>query len=683
VESAVQKVIRTAKLSPPPAGKVYGLFVSVAGGGTFPPSDRTLAQVGLKNMDVVYLKQRTAPSASNTAYAPTLSVSGSIIPPITISAGATKTLPSANANSGSTISSPLSPRASHVPTGPSPPASPRDNTVDQKNEKPAPTSPKGTSSPITSAGTTPPIDWNNRNNRASTAMQTKARTAIGTLRGTITGNRDGNSTTPSESAPPPAFPVEDGHLMLVVECPEHQLTRTVRVAKGENLANLLTHITKKNPIPDIADYAIFLKDNRARGQISKVATIEELGLPSMTRLLLQRVQIVLNIKLPWQEAEITIATEPETFVKDLLKQIIATIKRKRTLEKENEYSLFLCSKVGGEIMLEPKRTVASYRMNSGTQLHFKREEDSVTSKRRSQRLAGLTKGICLTVEAPALGVKKTFQFAHNTSIAEVIKTFTRTCKVADMSNYSLFVPASNGNPERMMEHLLKLSDYNLDNMANLLYKARPDTGGETLTPKPTVEPDKNFGVDPETLPKVDDRSFLVPTVLAQLRQTLYEKEGPQQEGVFRLAGDEMEMLQLKKKLGDGTYEGSNDINTVATLIKRWFGELPVRVFSALPTEEYERCVQNPTACATFPEKLAEPQRTLFLWFAEILVDVARQQSINKMTPGNIAVVTAPVLANISKENPIEGLIITGQVVNIITNFLNARLASSSGKQAGE
>jgi hypothetical protein len=61
----------------------------------------------------------------------------------------------------------------------------------------------------------------------------------------------------------------------------------------------------------------------------------------------------------------------------------------------------------------------------------------------------------------------------------------------------------------------------------------------------------------------------------------------------------------------------------------------VRVFAAMPKGEYERCVGDEAACATFPDRLAEPHRTLFLWFAAILIDVAKRQHINKMGPGNL------------------------------------------------
>jgi hypothetical protein len=58
-----------------------------------------------------------------------------------------------------------------------------------------------------------------------------------------------------------------------------------------------------------------------------------------------------------------------------------------TLEKPNEYCLFFPMEKGGEIMLEEKRTIASYRLNSHTLLHFKKISKSITATQKStQRL---------------------------------------------------------------------------------------------------------------------------------------------------------------------------------------------------------------------------------------------------------------------------------------------------------
>ncbi len=48
------------------------------------------------------------------------------------------------------------------------------------------------------------------------------------------------------------------------------------------------------------------------------------------------------------------------------------------------------------------------------------------------------------------------------------------------------------------------------------------------------------------------------------------------------------------------------------------------------------------ACASFSDKLPEPHRSLFLWLAALLVEVAKNHHINKMTPGNLGTSFPPL-----------------------------------------
>jgi hypothetical protein len=126
---------------------------------------------------------------------------------------------------------------------------------------------------------------------------------------------------------------------------------------------------------------------------------------------LVRTQIVLKVE--WEGTTFNIATHPETAVKQTLQQIHTIIRKKcvpchrwhaphahacphtctkpcgdrTTLEKPNEYALFFPMEKGGEILLEEKRTIASYRLNSQTLLHFKKISKSITATQKStQRL---------------------------------------------------------------------------------------------------------------------------------------------------------------------------------------------------------------------------------------------------------------------------------------------------------
>lgn len=518
------------------------------------------------------------------------------------------------------------------------------------------------------------------------------------------------STSPPSSPPPVPFVVDEGRVAIVVECLDQKFQRTIRTDEDATLNDILAQLVKKNPFPDVNDYAFFLKENKTRGPLSKLEPLKNFAFEPMTVLQLIRTQVVLKVE--WEGTTFNIATQPESSVKQTLQQIHTIIRKKTTLEKPNEYCLFFPMEKGGEIMLEEKRTIASYRLNSHTLLHFKKISKSITATQKStQRLDKLLAAekeagddkVYLIIESPTHGIKKTFQFSSDTQVMEAMRQFNRYCKATNTSAYHLVIPpATSNDDEVVLDNMQRLSHYNFGHLTRVHFKEKVSPsapprmstlmsglGGtlrrrtvltasqEKAITKNQQQPFSVFRIDPSILPHVEDNGFQVPAFLAQMRKSLYEKNALEQEGLFRLAGDELEMNLIKKQVSDGSYTDCIDVNAVATLIKRWFGELPVRVFAAMPKGEYERCVGDEAACATFPDRLAEPHRTLFLWFAAILIDVAKRQHINKMGPGNLAVVVAPILAHIPDGNPIEGLIITGHVVNIITVYLQHRLKSEA------
>jgi len=490
----------------------------------------------------------------------------------------------------------------------------------------------------------------------------------------------------------------EGWVVFVVECPEHKFQRTVRMPDNSNLNDVLQKIVKKNPLENFNTYTFFLKDNKARGQLSKFEFLKDLQLPPMTTLLLIRTQVVLQVT--WEHHTFSISLEPQATVKQALQLIHKIIQKRATVEKLTEYNLFLAMGKGGEIMLEEKRTISSYRFKPDTVLEFKKASKSISQTTKSthrldQLLANETPdaNVYLVIESIRHGIKKTLCYTSDTQVMEVMRQFNRYCKVENISAYQLAIPSSSGSDEIVLDNMQHLGHYNLSHLTHVQFREkhagpisassrlglatrslrhmrhqRADEVEQEQPPAPTV-----FGVDPLTLPQVEDNGFRVPALLGQLRKSLYEKDAFSQEGIFRLAGDELEMSLIKKQLNEGTYNDCIDVNAVATLIKRWFGELPVRVFAALPKEEFNRCVADAKFCATFPDKLSEPHHTLFLWLAHILVDAAKLQHINKMTPGNLAVVVSPTLAHIPDDNPIEGLVVTGRVVNILTVYLQSRL----------
>jgi len=179
-----------------------------------------------------------------------------------------------------------------------------------------------------------------------------------------------------------------------------------------------------------------------------------------------------------------------------------------------------------------------------------------------------------------------------------------------------------------------------------------------------------FGVDPASLEVGEDEEngYRVPSILILMKKSLVDNGGLLQEGIFRLAGEQTEIRRIKEIMNKKEFVASNDINTVASLIKIWFRELPTPILNALPTEsifyssDMNECV---TAFGTLPE----PQKTLLDWLLHLLIVVSANSEVNKMTAQNLAIVVAPNLYDVSTSNPMEGLVMSQKCVQFLHNVL--------------
>mmetsp|Transcript_8504 Transcript_8504/g.11737 ORF Transcript_8504/g.11737 Transcript_8504/m.11737 type:complete len:692 (-) Transcript_8504:48-2123(-) len=175
-----------------------------------------------------------------------------------------------------------------------------------------------------------------------------------------------------------------------------------------------------------------------------------------------------------------------------------------------------------------------------------------------------------------------------------------------------------------------------------------------------------FGVDPATLDIDidDDNELCVPAILLQLKECLKSKDGLRREGIFRISGNSATVDSLKKQINARLFIDSNDVYSIANLIKIWFRDLPTPVLQSLTRdqlfeEDAEKCVQ-----AIFG--LPEPQLSLVMWLIDLVIECASHQSESKMSVENLAIVIAPNLYQPDKTvDAMEGLIRTQK----ITKFL--------------
>jgi len=186
-----------------------------------------------------------------------------------------------------------------------------------------------------------------------------------------------------------------------------------------------------------------------------------------------------------------------------------------------------------------------------------------------------------------------------------------------------------------------------------------------------------FGVDPCSLEQDQDDGLLVPAILVVMKKSLIEFGGLQQEGIFRLAGEQTEIRRLKEIMNKKEFTSSNDVNTIGSLIKIWFRELPTPILNALPSEAIFHSAEL-SECVNALEKLPEPQRTLLDWLMNLLLMVAANCQINKMSAQNLAIVVAPNLYDVSTSNPMEGLVMSQKCVQFLHNILLWKMQQGHG-----
>jgi hypothetical protein len=169
---------------------------------------------------------------------------------------------------------------------------------------------------------------------------------------------------------------------------------------------------------------------------------------------------------------------------------------------------------------------------------------------------------------------------------------------------------------------------------------------------------KVFGVDLDTL--VQRQKSEVPKVVLQTIEYLHNKKAHLEEGIFRIPGNNIKITQLKKLYDSGSnvdlYKHSDlDVHTVACLLKMFLRELPVPVIIPRYYSTYLKVYQNPDPkqrLINFRKLvmgLPKSHRTLLMTTMEYLHLVAANQSVNKMSTLNLALIFAPNLMRAERE----------------------------------
>lgn len=185
-----------------------------------------------------------------------------------------------------------------------------------------------------------------------------------------------------------------------------------------------------------------------------------------------------------------------------------------------------------------------------------------------------------------------------------------------------------------------------------------------------------FGVEPSSLEMEMDGGHQVPSILVAMKRAIIEYGGLKQEGIFRLAGEQTEIKRIKEIMNKKEFVTSNDVNTIASLLKIWYRELPTPILNCVPQESIFHS-NDVAGCVKAFESLPDLQKTLLSWLMDVLIMTAQNSKENKMTSQNLSIVVAPNLYDVATSNPMEGLVMSQKCVQFLHNVLNYRIQHMS------
>jgi hypothetical protein len=271
--------------------------------------------------------------------------------------------------------------------------------------------------------------------------------------------------------------------------------------------------------------------------------------------------------------------------------------------------------------------------------------------------------------------------ARRQSLAQAVESQSRGGGAVDVSDQvtklkfgaSNFKSAGSGGGVTLMEHSLHVS-YDEERAC---YEGLPPEWKHI---------NQQFGVPLSQVPKsrVPGYDERIPSVLLMMQRLLVAKNGRDQVGIFRLAPDAEDCKFAKAQINSGEFKDVSDVNVIANLIKVWFREMPIALFSDVPKETIYRIAEKPYDAAAVAAEYAtfpEPSRSLLLWLLDLMADIVTNEAVNKMGAKNMAIVLSPNLFQINSENPMAALTMAQKVADFTTRLLGARLMEKYGYDA--
>jgi len=277
------------------------------------------------------------------------------------------------------------------------------------------------------------------------------------------------------------------------------------------------------------------------------------------------------------------------------------------------------------IRLELDRTLYSYKLRPQDTLIL--TAPAPTDVWENIKAKNRTTDVPIVISSDEFSCKKAIYFSPNTLLVEVLREFIRkSLQPVSPWLYSLYYQTED-NTELPLQLAGQVAALPPGNPIRLKCRAK------------SRDPQEHFGVDPELLPKCQDLGVEVPQILAVLRDMFNVVHAAEQEGIFRMSGHESEMQDIIQHYNSGKPIVCKRANSIATLIKRWFKDLPKKLFASVPASILQDNAQLEKIRSH--ESLSPLYQNLSFWLFELLTDVAEKSAINRMTPNNLGIVFGP------------------------------------------
>lgn len=135
----------------------------------------------------------------------------------------------------------------------------------------------------------------------------------------------------------------------------------------------------------------------------------------------------------------------------------------------------------------------------------------------------------------------------------------------------------------------------------------------------------------------------VPDLLEQLRKVLLKGKGYRIEGIFRVSPATSALKASRMLAENGQVDQITDLESAAQLIKIWFRELPTSILGDCVDGIVDGEYATGPECDAALQQLPEVNRQTIYWLLELITDICRYESENRMTAQSMVIVFAPNL----------------------------------------